>query len=87
MLSRLETPGCCACAGMLGGHGFYYFRLVQVMFFSEPREDVAVHSLEGFTGVAIAVLWVRLRGSSESGLSLLNQVVVLLRSAVIDFTF
>ena len=60
---------------------FYYFRLVRVMFFSEPREDVAVVRSEGFTGVAITVCAV---GTIALGLfpspvlSLLNQVVVLL---------
>ena len=60
---------------------FYYFRLVRVMFFSEPREDVVVVRSEGFTGVAITVCAV---GTIALGLfpspvlSLLNQVVVLL---------
>ena len=60
---------------------FFYFRLVRVMFFMQPREDVTVVRSEGFAGVAITVCAV---GTIALGLfpspvlSLLNQVVVLL---------
>ena len=60
---------------------FFYFRLVRVMFFMQPREDVEVVRSEGFAGVAITVCAV---GTIALGLfpspvlSLLNQVVVLL---------
>lgn len=60
---------------------FYYFRLVRLMFFTEPTGDVEVVASEGYASVAIALC---AAGTIVLGLfpspvlSLLDQVVVLL---------
>ncbi|WP_075892412.1 NADH-quinone oxidoreductase subunit NuoN [Actinomyces provencensis] len=60
---------------------FYYFRLVRLMFFTEPAERTVVVRSEGFTAVAVGVCalgTIVLGVFPNPVLSLLNQVVILL---------
>ena len=60
---------------------FYYFRLVRVMFFTEPGEDSVVVRSEGLSALAIVVCAV---GTVALGvfpgpvLSLLEKIVILI---------
>ena len=60
---------------------FYYFRLVRLMFFTEPSEQTVVVKSEGFSSVAIvaaAALTILLGVFPGPVLSILSKVVILL---------